>query len=217
MTRYGTPASVDAAIDQARDVRMIEARQHLAFAQEQALLDLRIQAAAQQLDRDLLVGNRRRRARRGTRRPCRPCRAGAAAGIRRCAGRSGFPRGRFPRVSRVACSPTGVSRKPRSVSSAARADARARCVLPDRRHSHPSRRRASARRKIDEDIEQRAQSRQRRIAVLRRWRVVGHSYAFTAGRAPVVSVERRSATDQDMAAVSAGFRAGTRVRNASRG
>ncbi len=45
----------EAAVDQARDVGVVEARQHLALAQEQALLDLGIESAAQKLDRDVLA------------------------------------------------------------------------------------------------------------------------------------------------------------------
>ena len=44
-----------AAVDQACDVRVLQRREHAAFALEQALFEFRIQAAAQQLDRGLLA------------------------------------------------------------------------------------------------------------------------------------------------------------------
>ncbi len=45
----------DAAVDQTRDMRMVEAGEHLAFALEQALLEFGIQSAAQYFDRHLLA------------------------------------------------------------------------------------------------------------------------------------------------------------------
>ncbi len=45
----------EAAVDQPRDIRMVEAREHAALALEEALLDLRVEPAPEQLDRDVLA------------------------------------------------------------------------------------------------------------------------------------------------------------------
>ena len=54
-TRYGTPSARDAAVEQPRDVGMVERRENLSLGAEAVVIDLGVEAGAQQLERDLLL------------------------------------------------------------------------------------------------------------------------------------------------------------------
>ncbi len=177
--------------------------QNLALAHEQALLDLGIEAAAQELDGDVLAEIRAFALRRERPPPCRLCRADAPAGTRRCAAPPGFRPARCRRsigwrVRRPACRGSRGRSRSRfpAGAPASRVRPRPRRFPRSMRRAHPP-----ADRRRCRTMRAAASSKRRRCAggcmVLVLGRVVYDGHRRVPG------IERRSATDKDIATGSA--------------
>jgi len=162
-----------------------------ALAQEQPLFDLRIKAAAQEFYRDVLIeipafarAQKHRRHAAFTEQAHEPERADALSD--EAFRQTGFL-GEAPGVLADRC----VEKAAAGVVGGIQQTFERAAFFPigdvgiDPGSAH-------SRRKIDDRIEQRAQPRHRRIAVLQGGRVVGHRLCVHGRRVRVVSVERRS-------------------------